>query len=159
MSVKKFNYGKWQPGFTKSINLCCKQFKTSPTFQSAFKKNTFLIRHFVTCESSCVICLIEYCHCEKWQHVGKSEYSLNVRINIHRNVWRTDGQPRDQYFRMPGNNCSAQAKFVIIEEVYNKSLSKLKILSQLEHTEDFWISKLQTLFLQGLNISLSKNII
>ena len=59
---------------------------------------------------------------------------------------------------MPGDNFNAHAKFVIIEEVYNKSLSKLKILSLLEHTEDFWISKLQTLFLQGLNISLSKHI-
>ena len=42
----------------------------------------------------------------------------------------------------------------IIEEVYNKSLSKLKIRSLLEHREDFWILKLQTLSPQGLSISL-----
>ena len=46
---------------------------------------------------------------------------------------------------MPGHNFNAQAKFTIIEEVYNKSLSKLKICSLLEHREDFWILKLQTL--------------
>ena len=35
------------------------------------------------------------------------------------------------------------------------SLSKLKICSLLEHREDFWILKLQTLSLQGLSISLN----
>ena len=49
----------------------------------------------------------------------------------------------------------AHAKFIVIEEVYNKSLSKLKIHSLLEHREDFWILKLQTLSPQVLNISLS----
>ena len=35
------------------------------------------------------------------------------------------------------------------------SLSKLKIRSLLEHREDFWILKLQTLSLQGLSVSLN----
>ena len=56
---------------------------------------------------------------------------------------------------MPGNNFNAHANFTIIEEVHNKSLSKLKIHSLLEHREDFWILKLQTLSPQGLNISLN----
>ena len=47
------------------------------------------------------------------------------------------------------------SNFTINEEVYNKSLSKLKIRSLLEHIEDFWILKLQTLSPQGLNISLN----
>ena len=47
------------------------------------------------------------------------------------------------------------SNFTINEEVYNKSLSKLKIRSLLEHKEDFWILKLQTLSPQGLNISLN----
>ena len=30
--------------------------------------------------------------CEKRQYVGKCEYSLNLRMNTHRNVvWTTDG--------------------------------------------------------------------
>ena len=152
----KFNKGKCQPCFTRSINLCCKQLKTCSTFQSVFNKNTFLIRHNVTCKSSCVIYLTECCICEKSQYVGKSEYSLNLRINTHRNdVWRTDGPPCDKHFQMPGHNFNAHAKFTIIEEVCNKSLSKLKIRSLLEHREDFWILKLQTLSPQGLNISLN----
>ena len=56
---------------------------------------------------------------------------------------------------MPGHNFNAHAKFTIIEEVCNKSLSKLEIRSMLEHREDFWISKLQTLSPQGLNLSLN----
>ena len=63
--------------------------------------------------------LIEFCLCEKSQYVGKSEYSLNLRINKHRNdVWRTDGPPCDQHFLMPGHNFNTHAKFTIIEGVY-----------------------------------------
>ena len=56
---------------------------------------------------------------------------------------------------MPGHNYNAHTKFTIIEEVYNKSLSKLQIRSLIEHREDFWILRLQTLSPQGLAISLN----
>ena len=100
---------------------------------------------------------MEFCLCEKSQYVRKSKYSLNfLRINTHRNdVWRTGGTPCDKYFQIPGHNFNAHAKLTIIEEVYNKSLSKLKIRSLLQHKEDFWILKLQTLSPQGLTISLN----
>ena len=99
---------------------------------------------------------MEFCLFEKSQYVGKSEYSINLRINTHRNdVSRTDGPPCCKYFQMPGHNFNTHAKFTIIEEVYNKSLSKLEIRSLLEHREDFWILLLQTLSPQGLNISLN----
>ena len=94
---------------------------------------------------------MECCLCEKSQCVGKSEYSVNLRND----VWRTDGPPCDKHFQMPAQNFNTHAKFAIIEEVYNKSLSKLKIRSLLEQREDFWILKLQTLSPQGLNISLN----
>ena len=61
LNVQKFNKGKCQPCFTRSINFCCKKLKTCLTFQSTFNKNTFLIRH-VTCKSSCVIYLMESAH-------------------------------------------------------------------------------------------------
>ena len=44
LNLKKFNKGTCQPCFTRSINLCFKQLKTCATFESAFNKNTFLIR-------------------------------------------------------------------------------------------------------------------
>ena len=91
LNVKKFNKGKCQPCFTRSINLCCKQLKNWSTFQIVFNENTFLIRHNVTCKSSSVIYLKECTLCGKLQYVGKSEYSLNLRMNTHRNdVWGTD---------------------------------------------------------------------
>ena len=54
-------------------------------------------------------------------------------MNTQRNVWRADGPPCNRDFQMPGHSFNAHAKFTIIEEVYNKSLSKLKICSLLEH--------------------------
>ena len=70
---------------------------------------------------------------EKSQYVGNSKFSLNLRMNTQRNVWRADGPPCNRDFQMPGHSFNAHAKFTIIEEVYNKSLSKLKICSLLEH--------------------------
>ena len=52
-------------------------------------------------------------------------------------IWRTNGLPCNKQFQMPGYNFNAHAKFTIIEEVYYKSLSKLKIRSLLEHKKDF----------------------
>ena len=133
LNIKKFNKGKRLPCFTRSINLYCKQLKTCSTFQSDFNKNTFLIRHNVTCESNCVIYLMECRICEKSQYVGKSEYRLNLRINTHRNdVWRTDGPPCDRHFQMPGHNFNVHAKFIITEEVYDKSLSKFAACLNIE---------------------------
>ena len=51
-------------------------------------------------------------------------------MNTRRNdACRRDGLPCDKRFQMPGHNFNVDAKFTIIEEVYNKSLSKLKIRS------------------------------
>ena len=77
-------------------------------------------------------------------------------MSTHRNdAQRTDGSPCDKHFQLPGHNFNGHAKFTITEEVCNKSLSKLKIRSLLEHRQDFWILKFQTLSPQGLNISLN----
>ena len=112
-NIKKFNKGKCQP--------------------CAFNKNTFVIRHNVTCNSSCETYLMECCICEKSHYVGKSKYSLNLRISTYINsVWRTDGLPCDIHFQMPGYNFNAHSKFNNTEQVNNKSLSKSKIRSLLE---------------------------
>ena len=49
---------------------------------------------------------------------------------------------------------NAHPKFTIIQQVYNKSLSQLKICTLLEHRESFWI-EIACSFPQGLNISLN----
>ena len=77
-------------------------------------------------------------------------------MNTHRNdVWRKDGRTCAMHFQMPGHSFNVYANFTVIEEVYNKSLSKFKIGSLLEHREDFWILKFQILFPEGLNVSLN----
>ena len=68
---------------------------------------------------------------------------------------RTDNPPCEKHFQMPGHNFNTHVKITIIEDVYTESLSKLKIRSLLEQREDFWILKLQTVSLQGRNISLN----
>ena len=99
---------------------------------------------------------MEYSLCEKSQYVRKAEYGLNLIMNTHRNdVWRTDGPPCDKHFLIPCHSFNVHAKLTTTEEVYNKSLSKLKIRSLLEHREDFLVLKLQTLSRKGLNISLN----
>ena len=89
---------------------------------------------------------MQCCICEKSQCVGKSKYSSNSRIKAHRNdVWRKDGPPCDNQFQMAGQNFNADAKFTIVELVNDKSLSKSKFCSLLQHREDFSILNLQTL--------------
>ena len=56
---------------------------------------------------------------------------------------------------MLGHNFNAHSKFTNTEEVYDKSLSKLEIRILLEHREDFWILKMQTLSPQGVKILLN----
>ena len=69
-------------------------------------------------------------------------------MNTHKNdVWRTEGPPCDKHFQMPGLNFNDHVKFIITEKVKNESLSKSEICNLLEHKVDFWILKLQTLFL------------
>ena len=114
-NVKKFNKGKCQPCFTRPIHLYCKQLKTCSAFQSAINKNTFLIRHNVTCKTSSVIYLTECWLCEKSQFVGKSEYSLNL---IHTEMmFGENGPPCNKRFQMPGHKFNGHAKFTILDEI------------------------------------------
>ena len=95
LDLKKFNKGTCQPCFTRSINICCKQLKTCSTFESAFNKSTFLIRHVKLRNLSDRMLPLR-----KSQYVGKSEYSLNLRMSTHKNdVWRKDGPPCDKHLQ------------------------------------------------------------
>ena len=142
MNVKKFDQGRCQPCFTRSIKLCCKQLKTCSIFQSVFNKNTFLIRHNLTCKSSCLICLMECRFCEKLQYVGKSEYGLNLRMNPHRNdVRRTDGLPCDKRFQMQVIILMFTLSLLSLKRFIISHYQRWKFRSLLEHWEDFWILK------------------
>ena len=67
---------------------------------------------------------MECCLCEKLQYVGKSEYSLNLRIITR----RTYGPPCDKQFQIPRHNFNAYGKFNIIEQVNNLFASTLPVV-------------------------------
>ena len=74
------------PCYTNRL-LCCQQettaFLKTTTFKSTQTRETFTIFHQFTCHSNYVIYLLECINC-KIQYVGKSETSLNIRLNNHR---------------------------------------------------------------------------
>ena len=68
------------------------------------------------------------------QYITKSKYSMNLRINTHRNgVWREDGPPCDKQFQNPGHKFNEDAKFTIIEKIKNASRPKQQGRSLLEY--------------------------
>ena len=94
--------------------------------------------------------------CKGKQYIGKSEWSLNRRINLHRNdVWRIEGPPCDKHFQENDHDFNLHAKFTIIEKIEHPPPDKLKLRSQLEHKEDAWMLRLKTISPYGLNISLN----
>ena len=86
MHARTCDKGKCHPCLTRTIYLWCKQIISTLYFQSAITRKTFDSRHFVTCKSSWVIYLKKGCLCTNSQYIGKSEYSMNLRIS-----WRVEG--------------------------------------------------------------------
>ena len=74
--------GQCIPCYT-SRSLCCQQVLKTATFTSTQTRETFTIFHQVTCHSNYVIYLLECVMC-KIQYAGKSETSLNIRLNNHK---------------------------------------------------------------------------
>ena len=94
--------------------------------------------------------------CNK-QYVGKAETSLNIRLNNH----QKDGKKVDaimacKHFQQERDNFNQHAKFTIIDQRANTSKSKETLTQRLIERENFWISKLDTLYPKGFNMELSK---
>ena len=151
---KKQKVGKCEPCNSRGGNLCCKQIRTTTSFKSAQNNRIFNILHNVNCKSTNVIYLMECTLCLKSQYIGKAEWTLNRRINSHRNdVWRVDGPPCDKHFQLPNHNFTKHAKFTIIEKLEKPSSSKTYNRKLLEHKEDLWMQRLETIIPKGLNVS------
>ena len=94
--------------------------------------------------------------CERKQYVGKCEWSFNRRINSHRNdVWRVDGPPCDKHFQQENHDFNKHAKFTVIEKIEKPPLDKKELRKLLELKEDKWMTRLQIVMSNGLNISLN----
>ena len=114
---------------------------------------TFDTRYFVTCKSSWVIYLMECFLCTDSQYIGKSEYSIKLRLNAHINdVWRAGGLPCDKHLGNSAYKFNEHPKFTGIEKTDNASFPNQQRRSLLEHREDFWRLRLKTLFPNGLNV-------
>ena len=91
------------------------------------------------------------------QYVGKSETPFNLRLNNHRkDVYNPRAIPACNHFKIHGHNFMKHAEFTLIEQLTEIShVSKHTLRLQLKRREDFWIIKLKTLALKGLNQELN----
>ena len=137
-------------------SLYCTQIVNTQTFMSQQTKRMFNIFHRLTCKSRYVIYLMEYMLC-KIQYVGKSETPFNLRLNNHRkDVNNPKAIPACSHFKIPGHNFMKPANFTFIEQLTQISnVSKDTLRLRVKRREDFWIIKLETLTLKGLNQELN----
>ena len=102
---------------------------------------------FVIFLPECTLCKIQY--------VGKAETPFNIQLNKYRkdaNSNNPEAIPASVDFKQTGKNFSKHTKFTLIEQIdntINTNLDTIKL--RLERREDFWILKLDTLKLKGLN--------
>ena len=108
----------------------------------------------MNCKSKYTIHLIECTKC-KLHRVGKTEAELNLRINNHRkDKLKLNAIPADQHFA-ERDDFNPDTKFFIIEKLQNTKLRKESFMELLRNHENFWIKKLETLRLKGLNNELN----
>ena len=63
------------------------------------------------------------------QYAGKSEAKFNIRLNNHRkDVTRKDSIPASSYFDIEGHNFNTHAKFILIEEINQRSLNSSRTI-------------------------------
>ena len=125
-------------------------------FHSDNTGRSYNIRHQMNCQSKYVIYLGSCALCKKKQYVGKSETSVNIRINNHRqDTKKTKSIPFDSHFNLPNHNFNKHARFTLIEQVRATNLRKEVITKLLERREDFWMTELQTIQPRGLNVQLN----
>ena len=139
------------PCRSRPDNLCCKQVLTTNRFKSSTTHKEYSIFHKRSCKSSYVIYLLECKKCHI-QYVGKSQMSLNLRINNHRKDAKNpqeDSIPAAKHFNQAGHEFSKYGRFTIIEQIGNMPTEKRDAI--LRQREVFWIIKLGTLTPNGLN--------
>ena len=145
----------YQPCNTAN-SLYCKHVPTTNSFKSNVTNVSYNIYHKTNCKSRNIINLLECTTCAL-QYVGKSEWPFNLRLNNYRHrIKSTDFDkllPVEQHFRLQGHDFSANAKFTIIEKIENAPIEKIS--SIIETHEDRWITRLKTLYPNGLNNKLN----
>lgn len=128
----------------RSKCLCCKEIvHRAKTFSSSQTKEQFPIKHFLTCQTSYVIYLME------WQYGGRTIQKLHLRVK-HRSNIRNKFLLHGFSRHITCNHPSDPTPFKIIPIdpippfIHNR-------FEQLEKREVFWIYKLRSLQPIGLN--------
>ena len=132
--------------------LCSQQLISAATFKSNQTKKTFKIYHRANCKSSFVIFLLE-CYICNIQYVGKSETPFYIRLNNRRKeVKNPNAMPACKHFNRLDHDFNNHGRFIIKEHLRNILATPTETLKErLKQRENFWIMKLQTLALLGLN--------
>ena len=119
----------------------------------------FHIKHKLNCRSRNVVYL-GFCNlCKKTQYIGKSEPTVNLRINAHHHdVKSPKGGRFDKHFNQPGHNYNQNARYVLIEQAKQSNMRKKTIRQLLEEREDYWMMKLKTVTPNGMNDHLNSNV-
>ena len=80
-----------------------------------------------------------------------------IRLNNHKKDTKdSDAILACRHFKQQCHNFNYHAIFIIIDQLVNTSSSKDILCERLIQQENFWIQKLKTLVLYGLNQELSK---
>ena len=86
------------------------------------------------------------------QYIGKNETPFNIRFNNHRkDVKDTKAILADKNFPKSDHRFNEHARFKIIDRLTNTNLDKEILREHLIQRENFWIQKLEALYLKGLN--------
>lgn len=123
----------------------CTFVKTSSTFSSTKNKRTFKITSLITCQTTCLIYLIQCKKCNK-QYVGQTSNSLNTRMRAHLfDITHADeNKPVSAHFASNNHNIND----VTITGIATAPSDVNKRL----RCEESWITILQMKSLWGLNL-------
>ena len=100
---------------SKTGNLCFEQVEHTTSFSSTVTKRTYNIYIKLICKSSYLIYLMECTQC-KWQYMGKSETTFNIRLNNHcQDIYKTNTRKADKHFWLPAHIFSWHTNFTLIK--------------------------------------------
>ena len=125
--------------------ICTSHLVETSTFNSSTTKESFQIRHRLTCQSSNIVYLL-YCHtCQQSQYVGETKNTLKTRFYQHRShINKNTDTLVTKHFNQTDHSIH-NMKCVAVEKVHSdKREDRLR-------REAFWIQKLKTVVPCGLN--------
>ena len=144
-----------RPCLAGRYNICSQQVLKTNIFSSYRTGETFKVFYQLNRKISHLIYLIQYRICQQ-QYVGKSETSLNIRLNNH----RKDSKNKNpilacRHFQNLNHNSQRNEGFTLTEQIAKTFTTMEELWLLLKKRENFWILKLKTLYPDSLNQELN----